>query len=297
MPSVPWMFESSKIFKKIKKISKFQKGPKSFPKVFKRVLNKFWGKFFEKFLPSFPWSVESSKRFKKLKKFSKFQPKTHKTVPKRIQKCFEQVLGQIFRKIFAQFSMGGRVFENFQKKHRIFKVPKKPKIVTKSVQTCFQLVLGPKKLLSFHGGSSLRKFSKNSKNFQNSNQKRTKSFPKASKRVLNVIWGEFFEKIFAQCSMDGRVFKYFQKTKKISKFQECPKSFPKNVFWGTKNFCPVLGQIFQKIFKIPQFSIQKWNKFWGKFFESSLRKFSKKTKNFQSSKKAENRYQKCPNVF
>ena len=53
-PSVPWRLESSKIFKKVKKISKLQKCPKSFPKVFKRVLNKFWGKFFEKFLPNFP---------------------------------------------------------------------------------------------------------------------------------------------------------------------------------------------------------------------------------------------------
>ena len=33
--------------------------------VSKRVLNLFWVKFFEKFLPSFPWNVESSKIFKK----------------------------------------------------------------------------------------------------------------------------------------------------------------------------------------------------------------------------------------
>ena len=315
MPSVPWMFESSKIFKKIKKISKFQKGPKSFPKVFKRVLNKFWGKFFEKFLPSFPWSVESSKRFKKLKKFSKFQPKTHKTVPKRIQKCFEQVLGQIFRKIFAQFSMGGRVFENFQKKHRIFKVPKKPKIVTKSVQTCFQLVLGqifPKPVIPvFHGGSSLRKFSKNSKNFQNSNQKRTKSFPKASKRVLNVIWGEFFEKNFAQCSMDGRVFKYFQKNQKNFKIPKMPKIVPKSI---QTCFEQVLGQIFRKIFAqfpmecrvfetfqkksknfqnsnqkrtkpFPKESKSVLNKFWGKFFEKIFAQFSMGGRVFENFQK------------
>ena len=90
-----------KFSKKSKKNSKFQKCPKSFPKVSKRVLNVFWGEFSGKVLPSFPWSVESSKLFeKKSKKLSKFQPKTHKTVPKRIPKCFEHVLGQIFRKIF-----------------------------------------------------------------------------------------------------------------------------------------------------------------------------------------------------
>ena len=110
-----------------------------------------------------------------------------KIVPKSIQTCFEQVLGQIFRKIFAQFSMECRVFETFQKK---------------------------------------------SKNFQNFNQKRTKPFPKESKSVLNMFWGNFFEKFLP--------------------------SFP----WGV---------------------------------ESS--KTFKKTKNFQSSKKAEKRYQKCPNLF
>ena len=48
------------------KILKIQKCPKSFPKVSKPVLNMFWGKLFEKFLPSFPWNVESSTIFKKI---------------------------------------------------------------------------------------------------------------------------------------------------------------------------------------------------------------------------------------
>ena len=56
-------------FQKNQKFSKFQKCPKSFPKVSKRVLNLFWGKLFEIFLPSFPWKVESSKIFKKIKNF------------------------------------------------------------------------------------------------------------------------------------------------------------------------------------------------------------------------------------
>ena len=41
LPSVPWRVESSKIFQKIKKFLKFQKCPKSFPKVSKRVLKMF----------------------------------------------------------------------------------------------------------------------------------------------------------------------------------------------------------------------------------------------------------------
>ena len=35
--------------------------------------------------------------------------------------------------------MEGRVFENFQKNQKNFKIPKMPKIVPKSVQTCFEM--------------------------------------------------------------------------------------------------------------------------------------------------------------
>ena len=64
-------------------------------------------------MPGVPWRVEFSKTFKIF--FFKI-PKMPKIVPESIQACFERVLGQIFRKFFAQFSMEGRVFENFQKK-------------------------------------------------------------------------------------------------------------------------------------------------------------------------------------
>ena len=92
MPSFPRRVESSKIFLKIKKFPKFQKCPKSFPKVSKHVLNLFWVKLFENF--------------------------------------------------FAQCSMEGRVFENFQNNQKICKNPKVPRIVLKSIQTCFELALG-----------------------------------------------------------------------------------------------------------------------------------------------------------
>ena len=84
-----------KFQKKIRKVSKFQKGPKLLQKVSKRVLNMFWGKLFENFLPSFPWKVESSKIFKKNQKSFKI-PKMPKTVAKSIQTCSEHVLGKIF---------------------------------------------------------------------------------------------------------------------------------------------------------------------------------------------------------
>ena len=58
----------------LQKISKILKGPISFAKVSRQVLNKSWGDFFEKvFLPSVPWRVEPSKIFKKIKKISKFK--------------------------------------------------------------------------------------------------------------------------------------------------------------------------------------------------------------------------------
>ena len=79
--------------------SKFQKCPKSFPKVSKRVLNVFWGKFFEFFLPSVPWRVEFSKIFNFFFKI----PKRPKIVPKSIQTCFERVLGQTFEYFLPSF--------------------------------------------------------------------------------------------------------------------------------------------------------------------------------------------------
>ena len=206
----------------------------------KRVLNLFWGKFFQKkCYPSVPWRLGSSKLFKKKsKKFSKFQPKTHKTVPKRIQKCFEHVLGQIFRKIFAQFSMEGRVFENFQKK---------------------------------------------TKNFQNSNQKRTKPFSKESKSVLNIFWGNFFKKFLPSFPWSVESSKHFKKNQKI--FKNHTKNAQNRSKRIQKCFEHFFGAIFLKIF-CPAFH--------GK---SSLRKISKKAKSFQSSKNAQNRSQKHPDVF
>ena len=139
-------------------------------------------------MPSVPWRVESSKIFLKIKKFSK--SKMSKIVPKSIQTCFEHVLGQTFRKIFAQFSMECRVFDNFQKKN-IFKIPKLPKSVPKSIQTCFRVIFSNK----FYAQCSMegRVFENFSKFFFSKFQKCPKSFPKLSKRVLNVFWGNFFE--------------------------------------------------------------------------------------------------------
>ena len=148
-----------------------------------------------------------------------------KIVPKSLQTCFEHVLGQTSRKIFAQFSMECRVFENFQKKY-IFKTPKMPKSVPKSIQTCFRVIFSKKKLCPvFHGGSSFRKLSKI---FFSKLQKCPKSFPKVSKHVLNMCWGKLFENFFPQCSVEGRVFKNFQNFffQNSKNAQKCSQKYP-----------------------------------------------------------------------
>ena len=187
--------------KKSKNFQNFnQKRTKPFPKESKGVLNMFWGNFFEKILAQFSMGGRVLETFqKKIKKFSKFQPKTHKTVPKRIQKCFEHALGQFFRKIFKPSAPWrletSKIFKKIKKN---FKIPKMPEIVPKSIQTWFEQVLG-QIFRKFFAQFSMEcrvfeTFQKKSKNFQNSNQKRTKPFPKESKGVLNMFWGNFFEK-------------------------------------------------------------------------------------------------------
>ena len=133
-------------------------------------------------MPSVPWGVEFSKIFKKIEKYFEI-PKMPKIVPKSIQTCFECVLGQTFRKIFAQFSMEGRVFEIFQKNQKIFKIPKTPKIVPKGIQTCFEQVLGQtfRKFFAHFSmeGRVFENFQKKSKTFQNSKntQNRSQKYP------------------------------------------------------------------------------------------------------------------------
>ena len=107
MPGVPWRVEFSKIFNFFFKIPKMPKiVPKSIQACFERVLGQIFRKIF---LPSVSWRVEFSKIFKK----NIFKiPKLPKSVPKSIQTCFRVIFS---KKIYAQCSMEGRVFENFPK--------------------------------------------------------------------------------------------------------------------------------------------------------------------------------------
>ena len=120
----------------------------------------------------------------------------------------------------------------------------------------------------FHGGSSFRKFSKF---FFSKFQKRPKSFPKESKRVLIVIWDNFFEKFLPSFPWRvefSKIFKIF-----FFKIPKTPKIVPKRI---QTCFDCNLGQFFRKIFA--QFSME------GRVSE-----------NFQI--KIISKFQKSPKVF
>ena len=116
--------------------------------------------------------------FRKISKFLFKIPKMPKSVPKSIQTCFEHVLWKIFRKIFAQFSMECRVFENFQ--NFFFKIPKMPKSVPKRIQTCFRVIFSKKiNAQCSMEGRVFENFQKKSEKFQNSKnaQNRSRKYP------------------------------------------------------------------------------------------------------------------------
>ena len=110
-------------------------------------------------------------------------------------------------------------------KKNIFKIPKLPKIVPKSIQTCYRVIFSKK----FYAQCSMEgRVFENFPIFFSKFQKCPKSFPKVSKRVLNVFWGKLFEIFFAQGSVEGRVFenfhkKYFQNSKNA---QKCSQKYP-----------------------------------------------------------------------
>ena len=166
-----------------------------------------------------------------------------KSVPKTIQTCLRVIFSK--KKICPVFHGGSsfRKISNF-----FFKIPKKPKFVPESIQTCFERVLGQIFRKIFLPSVPWRvEFSKISKKKIFSKfQKCPKVFPKVSKRVLNMFWGKFLEKFYAQCSMEGRVFENFQNIffQNSKNAQNCSQKYP-NMFrtcFGanfSKIFCPV----------------------------------------------------------
>ena len=180
--------------------------------------------------------------------------------------------------------MEGRVFENFRKKSKIFKIPKSrkslPKVSKRVLNNIFWGKFFEKLLPSFPWRVESSKFWEQSKKSQKS--KYAQSF---SQKCPNVFWtcfGAIFSKIFCPAFHGRSSLRKISKKPKNFKVPKLPKRVPKSI---QTRFERVLAQTFRKTFA--QFPME------GRVFQN----FRKKTKNFQSSKKAENRYQKCPNVF
>ena len=192
--------------------------------------------------------------FQKYQKIFK-NPKMPKFLPKSVQTCFEDVLGWLFRKFFLPSVPwrveSSKIFKKFKKVSKFQKIPKSFQKVSQRVLNKFRVDFFEKIFCPvFHGGSSLRKFSKKSKKFQYSKNARNrpqkcpneifhkqkkiknpnlpKIVPKSVQSCFEDVLGWFFWKKFLP-SVPWRVesSKIFRKIKKISKFQKCPKSFPK----------------------------------------------------------------------
>ena len=192
-----------------------------------------------------------------------------------------------------------------------------PKSVPKRIQTCFRVIFSKK----FNAQCSVegRVFENFQKFFFSKFQKCPKSFPKESKRVLIVIWDNFFEKFLPSFPWKVKSSKIFKKIKKDSNFLKCPKSFPK----VSKRVLDVFGANFRKIFaqfsmeclvfksfqkkifskfqkcpkSFPKVSKRVLNVFWGNFFENFFAQCSVEGQVFEKFQIFCSKFQKCPKVF
>ena len=121
---------------------------------------------------------------------------------------------------------GGSSLRKFPKKIKKFstfrKCPKSFPKVCKHVLNMFSANFSENFCPVFHGMSSLQKFSKK---YIFKIPKMPKSVPKSIQTCFEHVLWKFFWKIFAQFSMECPVFEKFQIF--FSKFQKCPKVFPK----------------------------------------------------------------------
>ena len=155
----------------------------------------------------------------------------------------------------------------------------------------------------FHGGSRLLNLEKNRKKTQYSEFALNRS-----QKCPKTFWGDFFEIILCPVLHGGSSFWNFSK-KMFSKFQKCPKSFPKtpNLFWTcfganfSKYFMPSVpwrvefsktfekNQKFSKFQKcrksFPKNSKPVLNVFRGKFFEIFYAQFSMEGRVFENFQK------------
>ena len=189
--------------------------PKSVQTCFEHVLRR----FFRKFFCSVFLRESSCRKFsKKNQKLFKIAEKP-KIVPKNVQTCFEHVLGYFFRKIFCPVFHGGSSLRKFSKKSKIFQNSKQTQNRSHSCPnvfwTCFGVIISKIFLPSVPWWVESSKILKKIKNFSKL-QKCPKSFPKVSKRDLNMFWVKFFENFFCPVCHGGSSLRKF--SKKIETF-------------------------------------------------------------------------------
>ena len=158
--------------------------------------------------------------------FSKFQ-KCPISFPKRIQTCFELVLGQIFRNFFCPVFRGGSSFRKFSKK--IFsKFQKGPKVFSKVSKRVLNMFWGKlfEKIYAQCSmeGRVFENFRKNQKSFKI--HKMPKIVPKSIQTCFERVLGQTFETFLPSVPRRVEFSKIFKK-KMFSKFQKSPKVFPK----------------------------------------------------------------------
>ena len=164
-----------------------------------------------------------------------------------------------------------RVFEKFQKSK---KAQNRSQKYSNVFWTCFEAIFMEKFFCPvFHGVfKNFRKIP----NFSNIQKCQNRS-----QFWRNLLWtcsGAIFAKnSFAQCSTDGRAFENFQNNQKNIKIH-------KLLLIVSKSVQTCLRAILLE-------------KFFCSLFHGFIESFRKKTKNIQNTKNAQNRSQKCPNVF
>ena len=112
------VFHGGSSFRKFSKFffSKFQKSPKLFPKVSKRVLNVFWGKFFEYFFAQCSVEGRVFENFLKNQKILKIQ-KCPKSFPKVSKPVLNMFWGKLFEKFLPSFPWNVESSTIFKKKY------------------------------------------------------------------------------------------------------------------------------------------------------------------------------------
>ena len=261
LPSVPWRPETSKSWKNRKKsqysefaLNRSQKCPNVFWTCFEVIFSK------KKILTSVPWRLETSKSWKKPKKtqYSEF-------ALNRSQKCPKVFWGDFIETFLCPVLHGGSSIRKFS----IFFFQNSKRTENRSQNypnvfwTCFGANFSKKKLTSVPWRLETSKSWKKPKKTQYSEFALNRS-----QKCPKTFWGDFFEIILCPVLHGGSSFRNFSK-KMFSKFQNWPKSFPKNskpvlnVFWG-KFFeifyaqCSMEGRVFEnfrkkpKIFNVPR---------------------------------------------